>query len=50
MAVTWIILGTCPTACAAQPIAAPVCAACIGAVAAMGAANVGGVIAGFGLL
>lgn len=50
VAVAWIILGTCTTACAAQPIAAPVCAACIGAVAAMGAANVGGVIACFGLL
>lgn len=42
-----LIAGTCTTACAAAPITGAVCAACIGGICVVGAADIAGVIACF---
>lgn len=47
--VAYLIAGTCTAACAAAPITGAVCAACIGGICAVGAADIGGIIACFKL-
>lgn len=48
-AVAYLIAGTCTAACAAAPITGAVCAACIGGVCVVGAADIAGIIACFSL-
>lgn len=48
--VAYLIAGTCATACAAAPITGAVCAACIGGVCVIGAADIGAIIGCFSLL
>lgn len=47
--VAYLIAGTCTTACAAAPITGAVCAACIGGICVVGAADIGAIIACFKL-
>ncbi|CYX27443.1 TPA: hypothetical protein U1741_000468 [Streptococcus suis] len=47
--VAYLIAGTCTTACAAAPITGTVCAACIGGICVIGAADIGAIIACFKL-
>lgn len=48
-AVAYLIAGTCVTACGAAPITGAVCAACVGGICVLGAADVGAIIACFKL-
>ena len=48
-AVAYLIAGTCTTACAAAPVTGAVCAACIGGICVVGAADIGAIIACFKL-
>lgn len=48
--VAYLIAGTCATACAAAPITGAVCAACIGGICVVGAADIAGIIGCFSLL
>lgn len=47
--VAYLIAGTCTTACAAAPVTGAVCAACIGGICVIGAADIGAIIACFKL-
>lgn len=48
--VAYLIAGTCTTACAAAPVTGAVCAACIGGICVIGAADIGAIIGCFSLL
>lgn len=48
-AVASLIVGTCTLACAAAPVGGAVCAACIGGICVIGAADIGAIVACFKL-
>lgn len=48
-AVAYLIAGTCTAACAAEPVGSAVCAACIGGICVIGAADIGAIIGCFKL-
>ncbi|WEG33948.1 hypothetical protein PYS60_04430 [Amygdalobacter indicium] len=47
--VAYLIAGTCTAACLAEPVGGAVCAACIGGVCVLGAADIGAIVACFKL-